>query len=429
MPVTENGSLRVFDTGMQYHVWQGFVGASAYFNQGEGDQKFIPKLTVEAMRKIANISSKTAVTLEKIIDPLFSVPPFNLGYPNKNAQSGYYPGAETISQEEIATISEAMNRCSIGPENTRIQKGVENGKPFYQVLQASSETGVPTGIPNQFSDAIYLVTGDRSEELAKVCATHDSKQSQFLDHYIDCFRTGSLEAFQESQKVWVTDMSAKVENLLGFIEPYRDPAGIRSEWEAMIGIADPDESARLKQIVENSTLFIRQLPWVVDGVNNGKGPFEKSLFEVPDFTIVLALAVCGSIVFEAANLPNYEYICETSGFKNIVLANCLNANNNPNLPCHWLKKSELKHDKSSTHNVRFITTAIHELFGDSTGILLGETSLGIYNFEKENPLISPLSKTSVDSYYLPRQTWTSIFGKLVETVEECGAILVSESYG
>jgi dipeptidyl-peptidase-3 len=154
--------------------------------------------------------------------------------------------------------------------------------------------------------------------LSKVCLAltkakeyaGNSKQSQFLAHYIECFRTGSLEAFQESQKAWVTDVAARVENLIGFIEPYRDPAGIRSEWEAMIGIADPDEKSRLEYFVEMSTAIIRQLPWAVEGVNDGKGPFEKSLFEAPDFTSVHALAVCGSVVFEAANLPNASSVSD-----------------------------------------------------------------------------------------------------------------------
>lgn len=224
-----------------------------------------------------------------------------------------------------------MSKYSIGPENTRIRKLVEDGNPIYQLLQASVETGVFANTPHELADGIFLVRGDHSEELSKVCTAlmkakeyaGNSKQIQFLEHYIECFRTGSLEAFQESQKIWVTDVSAKVENLIGFIEAYRDPAGIRSEWEAMIGIADPSETSRLKLFVESSTTFIRQLPWAVEGVNNGKGPFEKSLFEAPDFTsvhgwlpsvpmyrdmlILLALAVCGSIVFEAANLPNVSF--------------------------------------------------------------------------------------------------------------------------
>jgi dipeptidyl-peptidase-3 len=84
--------------------------------------------------------------------------------------------------------------------------------------------------------------------------------------------------------MWVTDVSARVENnLLGFIEPYRDPAGIqRCEWEAMISIADVEE-VKMKEFVDSLTTFIRQLPWAVAGLNDGKGPFEKILFDAPDF--------------------------------------------------------------------------------------------------------------------------------------------------
>ncbi|KAK3366725.1 peptidase family M49-domain-containing protein [Lasiosphaeria ovina] len=220
---------------------------------GEGDQKFVPDLSIEALHRIAAISAKAKDGLHKIIGPLLTVPPFSLGYPSKSAH---------------------------------------------------------------------------------------------------------LDAFQESQKAWVTDVS---------------------EWEAMIGIADPEEASRLKRLVESSTTITQHLPWAVDGVNDGKGPFEKSLFEAPDFTSVHALAVCGSIVFEAANLPNYEYIRETCGFKNVVLVNRLSANNNPKLPCYW-----------------------------------------------QNPPISPISGKPVTSHYLLGQTWGSVFGRLVGMVEECRAILVSE---
>lgn len=267
---------------------------SADFQQGEGDQKFVPDLTVEALHKIAAISPKAKDGLEKIIGPLLAVPPFSLGYPSKNAQSAYYPSTELISQQEIAKVSEAMEQHSIGPENTRIRKLFKDSKPVYQLLQASAETGVSNNTPQELADNIFLVKGDHTTELSKVCLALErakeyagnSKQAQFLTHYIECFRTGSLEAFQESQKAWVTDVSARVESLIGFIEPYRDPAGIRSEWEAMIGIADPDEASRLKRLVESSTTIIRHLPWAVEGVNDGKGPFEKSLFEAPDFTSV-----------------------------------------------------------------------------------------------------------------------------------------------
>ncbi|KAJ5710995.1 hypothetical protein N7488_005151 [Penicillium malachiteum] len=401
---------------------------------GEGDQKFVPNLTVEALKRISSISQKAMEILDKIIGPMLAVPPFNLGYPNDSAQSGYYPGAGLISPEEIANVSAKMNEHSIVPENTRIQKMIIDGKPVYHLLQASAETGTPKNALLEMSNDILLVRGDHSEELSKVCSdlmnakeyASNSRQTHFLEHYIESFLTGSLEAYQESQKGWVKDVSATVENMIGFIESYRDPAGIRSEWEAMIGIADPDETSKLKHFVENSTFIIQQLPWAVDGINDGKGPFEKSLFEAPDFTSVHALAVCGSVVFEAANLPNYEHIRETFGFKNIVLANRLSVNNNPKLPMPWVNPSDLDHFRKTTHIVRFLTTAIHELIGHGTGKLFSETTPDTYNFDKKNPPINLLDGKPVTSYYSLGQTWTSVFANLAGTVEECRAILVSE---
>ncbi|KAL7929496.1 peptidase family M49 domain-containing protein [Trichoderma chlorosporum] len=401
---------------------------------GEGDQKFVPDVSAEALRKLAGISPETKAGLGKIINPLLAVPPFSLGYLSENAQSGYYPTEEPITKDEIAKVSEIMNKKFIGPENTRVRKILKDGKPVLQLLQASAESDPLENGDNELEDGIFLVRGDHSEELVRICSNLEmakqyvanDKQTEFLTYYIECFRTGSLEAFQESQKAWVKDVSARVENILGFIEPYRDPAGIRCEWGGMIGIADADEIKRLKSFVDSSATFIRQLPWAVEGVNDGKGPYEKSLFEAPDFTSVHALAVCGSVVFEASNLPNYDYIRETHGFKNIVLANRLSVNNNPDLPCYWVDPSELKFFKNTTHIVRFLATAIHELIGHGTGKLLCETSPGTYNFDKQNPPISPLTGEAITSHYLPGQTWGSLFGKLAATVEECRAILMSD---
>lgn len=190
-----------------------------------------------------------------------------------------------------------MKKHTIEPENTRIQKVLQNGKRIYHLLQASEENDPPPDAGNDLKELakdIFLIRGDHCQELSKVCSAlekakeyaTDPKKTEFLTHYITHFRTGRLEAFWESQKVWVEDRSARVENLIGFIESYRDPAGIRSEWEAMVGIADPDETSKLKRFVESSTDFIRQLPWAVEGVNDGKGPFENNQFQAPDFTSV-----------------------------------------------------------------------------------------------------------------------------------------------
>ncbi len=116
------------------------------------------------------------------------------------------------------------------------------------------------------------------------------------------------------------------------------------------------------------------------------------------------------------------------GFKNIVLANRLSVNNNPNLPCHWIDPSEIPRFKATTHIVRFLTTAIHELLGHGSGKLLAETAPGVYNFDTKNPPVNPLTKEPIASYYLPSQNWGNVFGKLAGTVEECRAILMSEYF-
>ncbi|KAH9219625.1 peptidase family M49-domain-containing protein [Leptodontidium sp. 2 PMI_412] len=377
---------------------------------GEGGQKFVPNLSVEVLQKIASVVPDGNTTLERIIGQMLAVPPFTLGYPGENTMSNYYPGDERITREEIATVSKVMDKLSVEPENTRVRKCAEQGKISFKVLQASVETTPVANMKDgdEIGSGILLIRGDHAAELSKICSeleqakkyAANDKQSKFLSDYIKSFRTGSLDAFRESQKSWVTDISPAVENLMGFVEPYRDPQGIRAKWEGVICISDPDETMKLKQFVERSSDFIRALPWAVPGINEGKCPFGKTLFEAPDFTSVHALAFCASMVFEAANLPNaskfpYNDIRETCGFKNVVIANRMDANHNPASPCHYIHETEKKQFKECTHLVR------------------------------KNPPISPLTNSPIETWYKKGHTWTGVFKDIATTVGECRATLVS----
>jgi len=106
-----------------------------------------------------------------------------------------------------------------------------------------------------------------------------------LSHYINSFRTGSMGAYRESQKSWVTDVAPSVENILGFVESYVDPYGVRAQWEGAVCIADHDETKRMDAFIAKSSDFARLLPWATSE-NNGKGPFEKEVLSVPQFTIL-----------------------------------------------------------------------------------------------------------------------------------------------
>lgn len=138
-----------------------------------------------------------------------------------------------------------------------------------------------------------------------------------------------------------------------------------------------------------------------------------------------ALAFCSSIFWEAVNLPNYSDIRETCGSKNIVFANRMSANYDPNRPCHYVHPSELKGFRATNHVVRFLVTAIHELLGHGTGKLLTETGSGEYNFNRQDLPVNPITNEPISTWYLLGQTWTTVFGKLATSVEECRAMLVS----
>ena len=111
-------------------------------------------------------------------------------------------------------------------------------------------------------------------------------QVSLAQESIKYFRTGDVEHFFSAQRLWATDTSPRVEHVIGFMESYRDPYGVRCEWESIASISDPRETGKLDGLVKGATEFIRLLPWAVPGVNDGKGPFEPSGFVAPNFTIV-----------------------------------------------------------------------------------------------------------------------------------------------
>jgi dipeptidyl-peptidase-3 len=243
------------------------------------------------LRKLAATSPRLTELYREILTSIFTRPPFSLGYPSGTSQSTYYLG--NITEEEIAVVSRVLEQNAIFPENTRIRKADE-GVDFEVLLASVQKRGTlhTFSLPD-VKGCVRLVQGDHSAELEQICAelaeanhyAANDLQRDALRAYVESFQTGSLDAYRESQRIWVRDKGPRVENIFGFVEPYRDPHGIRAEFEGLVAIADDDETRLLGRLVEHSAKFIRRLPWVTPE-NDGKGPFEKSLFEPPDFSSI-----------------------------------------------------------------------------------------------------------------------------------------------
>ena len=77
------------------------------------------------------------------------------------------------------------------------------------------------------------------------------------------------------------------------------------------------------------------------------------------------------------------------------------------------------------HRVQYVSVAIHELLGHGAGKLLCEDDQGVCNFSKSTPPMNPVTGRAVDSWYGPKQTWTTVFEDIATAVEECRADLVA----
>ncbi|KAI1736227.1 peptidase family M49-domain-containing protein [Xylaria scruposa] len=395
---------------------------------GSGDQKFIPKMNQNALKIIASQTPELTRLYEEFRSEIFAIPPYSLGFPSSVSQSSYYLGNQ-ISKEEIALVSKVLDAASIFPENTRIEKLKSNAYKVHQASIDSTRAAQPLNTLDA-SVEVHLVGGDHATDLVRMCdnlnkaskyAANDT-QRKFLNEYVESFRTGSLDAYRDSQRTWVTDKGPKIENIFGFVEPYRDPYGVRSEFEGLVAIADDEETVLLSTLVEHSDNFIRRLPWASAG-NNGKGPFEKSLFEPPDFSSIHALAYCSSIIFPGINVPNYNDIRQDVGFKSVIIANRMVAESTA-MQWPFIPAEEMELFQKHKYPAYYWWVVLHELLGHGTGRMMIEQSVGMFNFDFSNPPLNPLDGKPIQTWYRPGQTWTGQFGDLSTTVDECRCELV-----
>ncbi|KAG8627622.1 hypothetical protein KVT40_005105 [Elsinoe batatas] len=374
---------------------------------GSGDSKFIPAVPSTSLEAFAARSEQLRSSLAPIVDAMYAVPPYSLGFPGNPTTSAYYPGAEQISQEEIAMVSQELQKHSIYLENTRIRKVRADNDFTFEVLQASVDPGLVVEFTVTGRDyRIKLLRGDHSQALRKVCGSWEEAiphaasdwQREYIKEYVQSFRTGDLNIYREALKKWVRHLSPTVEDIFGF---------------GLVAIKDVQATELVTRLVDMSDTFITSL-----------GPFEKSLFDPPDFTCIHTLSYCSSILFGGINLPNYNDLRQEYGFKNVIISNRMSAESSDSLLCPFVDEDELARYQRHRYAAYYTWVVLHELLGHGTSQLLAETAPGVYNFDINHPPISPLTNSAVMSWFKYGETWTSCFEDLSTTVDECRAELV-----
>ena len=263
-------------------------------------------LTVYRGREIGRLSRKFLLILSArgqasshFIDPMLSVPPFRLGFPDGKKLSNYVlPWRRTNHRGRHCCgyqgDGEVFNRTR--KHSSSQNHGRNEAYPRNSPSVASAET---TTMSNHLDGdgpeaTVRVERGDHAAEMSRICSAlieavkyaASAKQAALLFDYIKSFSTRSLEAYRKLQKTWVTDISPRVDNILGFVEPYRDPYGVKGDWEGAVCISGPHMTSKFRTLVDGSAKFIRMLPWAVPGENDGKGSLEASLFRAPNFTVI-----------------------------------------------------------------------------------------------------------------------------------------------
>lgn len=397
--------------------------AMVYSNMGNylsfGDSKFIPAVPRETFASILKSCGSDATEDNLLLNAIYNLSDdqLTLDFPPKGITRYYSPN---ITKEDATLANAFLAAKRIDGVNTRVFKAEDDDSLTIRVAAAIEKT-----MPAEVYEGrrVILYYGDFKEEMKRVVAelrlaredAENDTQVRMLDHYIEHFQHGDVEAHKESQKEWVKDVGPVVESNIGFIESYRDPSGVRAEWEGFVAVVNKDQSKMYGALVGQAETFIAKLPW-------GKA-FEKDAFQSPDFTSLDVLGFACSGIPAGICIPNYDDIRQDFGFKNVYLSNVVSAINFTDKPNH-LTDADWKVYIKSFVSAMSVNVGIHELLGHGTGKLLVEREDGTLNFDAATT-IDPISGKPVATWYKAGETFSSVFGGLGSSYEECRAEAVA----
>jgi len=141
---------------------------------------------------------------------------------------------------------------------------------------------------------------------------------------------------------------------------------------------------------------------------------EKEKFLAPDFTTLEVICFAANGCPLGINIPNYDDIRETEGFKNVYLGNAMPTIKATSIQFATAEQAAILSELTASTYV--VHVACHELLGHGTGKLIYRDADG-----KASKFTDPISGEEFESCYETGDTWNSRFGAISASYEECRA--------
>ncbi|KDR10566.1 dipeptidyl peptidase 3 [Zootermopsis nevadensis] len=394
-----------------------------------GDTKFVPNLPsskFEAVIKCSKAYHREPKVMQSLWDQckeaiyLLQEGVKSLGFRDKGITTYF---SSNCTMEDANLVAQLLKHRNMEAHNSRVFKTVENGTPTYEIRLASVETGHDSDVTQDDIDYMRckfrITRGDYSKLLERVVqnlakakdyAANDIEK-RMLEHYVHSFTRGTLQDHKDGSRLWVKDKGPVVETYIGFIETYRDPAGMRGEFEGFVAFVNKEMSTKFAILVQQAEVLLTELPWP-------KG-FEKDKFLRPDFTSLEVLTFAGSGIPAGINIPNYTEICQYEGFKNVSLGNVIPASCKQTVMPFLSEEDKVLLMKYRVQAFE-VQVGLHELLGHGSGKMLCKHKDGQYNFDHVT-LVNPLDGELIKSWYEDGDTYDSKFTTMGSSYEECRA--------